>query len=86
METDSKLRQDKSDKFQFTRSNFAFKYGEKDLEYVPSYKYLGIWINEHLNMNKTVSELAKSVDRALSALCTKCLRAGGMNLDVFEKL
>ena len=69
-----------------TRSNFAFECGEKDFEYVPSYKYLGIWINEHLNMNKTVSELAKSADRALSALCTKCLRAGSMALDVFEKL
>ena len=63
-----------------TRSNFAFKYGEKHLEYVPTYnyKYWGIWINEHLNMNKTASELAKSAGWALSVLHTKCLRAGGM--------
>ena len=37
-------------------------------------------------MNKTVSELARFPSRALSALYTKCLRAGGMTLDVFEKL
>ena len=68
------------------RSNFVFKCGENNLEYFSSYKYLGIWLNEHLNINKTVSELAKSAGRALSALYTKCLRAGGMTLDVFQKL
>ena len=67
-------------------SNMTFKCGDKDLEYTASYKYLGLWLNKHLNMNKNVSELAKSASRALSALYTKCLRAGGMTLDVFQKL
>ena len=58
-------------------SNFTFKCGDKDLNIrTASYNYLGIWLNEHLNMNKTVSELAKSADGALSALNTKCLRSG----------
>ena len=30
-----------------------FKCCEKDIEYVSSYKYLGLWFNEHLNMKKT---------------------------------
>ena len=64
------------------QSAFTFKCGEKDIEYVSSYKYLGLWINEHLNMTKTVKELAKSASRALSALYSKCLRAGGMTLRV----
>ena len=68
------------------QSAFTFKCGEKDIEYVSSYKYLGLWINEHLNMTKTVKELAKSASRALSALYSKCLRAGGMTLNVFQKL
>ena len=68
------------------RSNFVFKCGEHNLEYTSRYRYSGIWLNEHLNMNKTVSELAKSAGRALSALYTKCLRAGGMTFDVFQKL
>ena len=50
------------------------------------YKYLGLWLHEHLNLNKTVSELSKSASRAVSALYTKCLRAGGTTIDVFEKL
>ena len=53
------------------QSAFTFKCGEKDIEYVSSYKYLGLWINEHLNMTKTVKELAKSASRALSALYSK---------------
>ena len=65
------------------RSNFEFKYGDKNIEYTSSYKYLGLWLQEHLNLNKTVSELSKSASRALSALYTKC---GGMTIDVFEKL
>ena len=50
---------------------FRFKCGEKDIENVSSYKYLGLWFNEHLNMTKTVTELAKSASRALSALYSK---------------
>ena len=68
------------------RSTFDFKCGDKDIEYTSSYKYIGLWLHEHLNLNKTVSELSKSASRALSALYTKCLRAGGMTIDVFEKL
>ena len=37
-------------------------------------------------MNKTVSELSKSASRALSALYTKSLKAGGMTIEVFEKI
>ena len=68
------------------RSTFEFKCGVKDIEYTSSYKYLGLWLHEHLNLNKSVSELAKSASRALSALYTKSLKAGGMTIDVFEKL
>ena len=30
------------------RSNFEFKCGDKDIEYTSSYKYLGLWLHEHL--------------------------------------
>ena len=68
------------------RSYFEFKCGDKNIEYTSSYKYLGLGLQEHLNLNKIVSELSKSASRALSALYTKCLKAGGMTIDVFEKL
>ena len=63
----------------------TFKCGEKEIEYLSSYKYLGLWSNEHLDMTKTVKELAKSARRALSALYSKSLRAGGMTLNVLKK-
>ena len=62
------------------RSTFEFKCGNKDIEYTSSYKYLGLWLHEHLNINKSVSELSKSASRALSALYTKSLKAGGMTI------
>ena len=68
------------------QSTFTFKCGAKEIEYVSSYKYLGLWFNEHLDMTKTVKELSKSASRALSALYLKSLRAGGMTLNVFKKL
>ena len=68
------------------RCNIVFKCGENEIEYEKSYKYLGIWLNEHLNMKKTVSEITKSASRALSAMYTKCLRSGGMTLEVYKKL
>ena len=41
------------------QSTFTFKCGAKEIEYVSSYKYLGLWFNEHLDMTKTVKELSK---------------------------
>ena len=37
-------------------------------------------------MAKTVTEITKSSSRAISALYTKCLQAGGMTYNVFTKL
>ncbi len=69
-----------------TLTTYTYTCGDRIIENTNSYKYLGLWLNEHLNMTKSVNELAKSAGRALSALDTKCLRAVGMTLSVFEKL
>ena len=63
-----------------------FKCGDKDIEHTSSYKSLRLWLHEHLNLNKSVSELSKSASRALSALYTKSLKAGGMTIGVLENL
>ena len=68
------------------RCNFEFTCGNKNLEITNTYKYLGMWFLEHLDMKFTVSELAKSASRALSALYTKFLNVGGMDYSVFSKL
>jgi len=39
------------------RSNFIFTCSNSNIEYVESYKYLGLWFDEHMNMNKAVREL-----------------------------
>ena len=68
------------------RCDFNFTCGENPVCYTDTYKYLGIWVNEHLNMSMTVTELAKSASRALSALYTKTLNAGGMTYEAYTKL
>ena len=61
-----------------SRSDFPFKCSDLDIEYTSSYKYLGIWFDEHLTMDKAVKELSKSASRALGALYGKFISAGGM--------
>ena len=39
-----------------------------DLTITDSYKYLGIWLDEHLTFTKNTKELAKSASRALGAV------------------
>lgn len=69
-----------------SRSEFKFVCGDKDIEYSTSYRYLGLWFNEFMNMKQTVTELVKSASRALSALYTKSTSAGGFTYDVYKQL
>ena len=52
------------------RSNFVFKCGEKNIEFEKSYKYLGFWFNEFLDMDMSVAE---SASRALGAVYTRAV-------------
>ena len=63
-----------------------FIYGDLNLDLSDTYKYSGLWFQEHLDMKWAINELAKSASRALSALYTKFLHVGGMTYDVFYKL
>ena len=69
-----------------TRSNFVFKCGENTIEYESSYKYLGFWFNEFLDMSRSIREITKSASCALGAVYTKYVHAGGMSYDVYTKL
>ena len=53
------------------RSNFSFHYGDTSLEYKDEYKYLGIYLDEHLYFTSCINILADSGSRALSALISK---------------
>ncbi|XP_069119795.1 uncharacterized protein [Argopecten irradians] len=68
------------------KSNFQFTCGDLNIQTTDRYKYLGIWFTEHLDMELTVKELAKSASRALGALYSKFRFAGGMSFGVFKNL
>jgi hypothetical protein len=55
---------------------------ENTLDYCESYKYLGVWMDEHLTFNKNVKELVKAASRVLGSLMTKVNIAGGMTYKV----
>ena len=68
------------------RSDYDFRSGKYTIEYESSYKYLGVWINEYLDLFKSICEVTKSASRALGALYNKYLFAGGMSYGVYTKL
>ena len=65
---------------------FFFKCGENTIEYESSYKYLGFWFNEFLDMSRSIRKITKSASRVLGAVYTKYLHAGGMSYDDHTKL
>ncbi|CAC5384974.1 unnamed protein product [Mytilus coruscus] len=68
------------------RSNFYFTCSRQNITYATSYKYLGMWLDEHLTFDKAIRELSKSASRALGALYVKFISAGGMTQSVYSKL
>ena len=68
------------------QSPHLFYCGTHNLDYTNSYKYLGLWFDEHLTMDKAVKELSKSASRALGALFGRFISAGGMTWKVYNKL
>ena len=50
------------------RTSFKFKCGPSELEVVPSYKYLGVWVDEHLDYQNCVTALSESARKALGLL------------------
>ena len=54
-----------------TLTDYEFKYGDKTIELVDSYKYLGCYLDEHLNFHKCSQILADSGGRALGGIITK---------------
>ncbi len=67
-------------------SNVVFTCAGKTIATHKSYKYLGLWLNEHLDMKFTVKQTTKAASRALGAVYTKFISGGGMTHDVYTKL
>jgi hypothetical protein len=52
----------------FSLTDFQFKYPNHDILKFISYKYLGIWLDEHLTFDKSTKEIAKSASSVLGAV------------------
>ena len=68
------------------QSSFNFTCGEEKIEVTHAYKYLGIWLEEHLDMKYTAKAIAKSASRALGVIISKFKAVGGMNFEVCTTL
>ena len=82
---------DKTKVVQFRRATcevtkFKFMFNFEALEIVPSYRYLGMDINEHLDFSRSVSLLADAAGRALGSLVTKHRSVQGLPYETFTKV
>ena len=68
------------------RSKYTFKCGDMNIELNNHYTYLGLILNEFLDFNLTAKIVAKSANRALGLVMTKCKTIGGVSYDVYKKL
>ena len=68
------------------RSNVQFTCCNSNIDTVDSYKYLGIWFDEHLDFHVSTKYLAASASRALGLVISKAKVLGGINFNTFTKL
>ena len=68
------------------KSKFQFKCGDKQMEIVNQYKYLGLVLDECLDFNVTSSILADSGGRALGAIYNKFRILKGLGYKTYSKM
>ena len=67
------------------RSDYAFKCGDKHIEYETLYKCLGFWFNKTLAMKKSIKD-SKAASRAHGAIYMKFISSEDMTYNVYAKL
>ena len=73
-------------KSRIRRSETQFKLGNEILEYVDSYKYLGVTLDEHMKYNDVILQLANSGNRALGSVISTYKNNKSMGHRTYEKL
>ena len=68
------------------RSNFMFIFNKHPIPYCKFYKYLGCYVNEHLDFSFMSEMQADSAGRALSLIITKMIKNGGFPYTVYSLL
>ena len=68
------------------QSKFVFLLNNRPVTYCKSYKYLGFYINEHLDYNYTSEMHNDSAGRALSSIITKMIKNKGFPFSIYSIL
>ena len=68
------------------RSNFEFKIGNKKLEYITVYKYLGVYFTENLLFSVHKEKVSAAGKRALGSIISKYMNNKDMTFPVYTKL
>ena len=68
------------------RTNFVFKFGNIPIDIVSNYKYLGLFLDEHMNYEKAVDTLCGSAGRALGSVINKFKSLHNIGFSTFTKL
>ena len=67
-------------------SSFVWKYGNEILSTVPTYRYLGVYLNEHLDFKIMADAMATAASRALGSLRYKLNNLKECRYDTITKL
>jgi hypothetical protein len=73
-------------KQRYDRSSSSFTLGDKTLNIVKEYKYLGIILNEFHDYNVTAKVLSDAANRALGAIINKYLNNNGLGYYTYTRL
>ena len=68
------------------KSEFTFRCGDKILDIVPQYIYLGLLLTEDMCYEKMSKHVCKVANRALGLVIAKSKVFGGFNFETFSKL
>lgn len=68
------------------RSDVLFMIGDKTVNYVTKYRYLGFTLSDTMNYNISVDELVTGSSKALGCIVSKHFQLDGMDYDTFTKL
>ena len=85
------INHSKSNKVHFrltavSKSNYTFSCGDKAIDTVPRYVYLGLLLSENMCYEKMAKHVSKAANRALDLLIVKGKVSVGFNFESFSKL
>ena len=68
------------------KSNYTFSCGDKTLDTVPQYVYLGLLLSENMCYGKMAKHVSKAANRALGLVIAKSKVFGVYSFESFSKL